>query len=41
MTLPSNVRLEGVRAESIVSIDTWEVTDDRDDEGDDARDEDE
>lgn len=34
--IQGNVRLEGVRAESIVSIETWEVTDDRD-EGDDAR----
>lgn len=37
MTVPENVRLHGVRAESIVHISTWEVTDDRDDEGDYAR----
>ena len=37
MILPKNIRLDGVRAESIVSIETWEVTDDRDKEDDDAR----
>ena len=37
MTAPANVQLDGVRAESIVRIETWEVAADRDDEGDDAR----
>jgi hypothetical protein len=36
--IPENVELDGVRGESIVTIETWDVTDDRDDGGDDARD---
>lgn len=38
MTVPANIWLEGVRAESVVSIETWEVNDDRDGEGNDAHD---